>query len=155
MKSDYPRQARIVRWVLLAPALAMSFFVSILGWFGRGFGTSTFDVAYLLSLPAFFLNLISPGWGVTGALATLVLASVFVSRFRLAATRATRDSGFRGWPHDFNPARESRVRHWIEGHGTKNTKHARHILRMTVDSSVTPYATGPDHPGVDDAARRL
>ena len=73
MKFDSCRVARIARWVLLAPILPMSIFISMMGLVGLGFGAGRFVLGYVLSLPAFLLNAISTRWGVAGAVAVLLL----------------------------------------------------------------------------------
>src|SRR5271167_3650091 len=74
-----------LRGLFLAPVLLISIWLSMWGMLGTGFGAGRLVVAYLIALPAFLLNIISPKWGVIGAVIV-----VFVDYWtRLVVTWAT------------------------------------------------------------------
>ena len=67
------KAGQIIRWVLLAPVLPMSMYLSGIGFVGLGFGAGPFLLGALCALPAFLLNFVSSRWGLFGAGALLLL----------------------------------------------------------------------------------
>src|SRR5689334_21891458 len=81
MKPSNGSVEQYFRWALIAPSLPISIWVSMMGLLGLGLGAGTLCLAYVLSTPAFFLNIISPRWGALGA--TGIAALDYLPRARL------------------------------------------------------------------------
>ncbi|HEX8710444.1 MAG TPA: hypothetical protein VF730_01140 [Terracidiphilus sp.] len=80
MKDDNRKPIRLVlRWIFLAPILPLSFFITMMGWMGLGFGAGTLVLAHMLSFGACLVNFISTKWGAVAAALILVLAYVSVA----------------------------------------------------------------------------
>lgn len=77
MESDHRKAIRVVlRWVFLGPILPLSFFITMMGWVGLGFGAGILVLAHMLSFGASLVNFISTKWGAIAAGLILVLAYV-------------------------------------------------------------------------------
>lgn len=80
MENDNRKAIRVVlRWVFLGPILPLSFFITMMGWVGLGFGAGFLVVAHMLSFGACLVNFVSTKWGAVAAALILVLAYVAVA----------------------------------------------------------------------------
>ena len=75
MEGDNRKAIRVtLRWVFLGPILPLSFFITIMGWAGLGFGAGILVLAHILSFGACLVNFISTKWGTVAAGLILVVA---------------------------------------------------------------------------------
>lgn len=77
MAGDHRKAIRVtLRWMFLGPILPLSFFITMMGWVGLGFGAGILVLAHMLSFGACLVNFVSTKWGTAAAGLILVLAYV-------------------------------------------------------------------------------